>query len=298
MAKSALDSALPFLNGERKVRLGLEHIRTFPPFGVMMNGEVFQGDDKEYYLAADRAYFDKREFIVLEDGTKLFREYFSEGSYPFIECRDGEVGKMEISTDSANYESPEEVFEINKIVSEESGTDFEGRLIGRKSALPDPETIITITKIVAVALGIAKSKVVDKVGEVVGDDLAKFYKMLSRLAIETIKRAKPENRPKNFVVLYPNSDCIIELVIATCKVDEVLNALVKDKLEIVKGKLEQLKNLNPEKVQFIYKEDKWEFNYLLSVDGSVTGILQAFNDRNLMYNKILENQEKRSEESS
>ncbi|RYE14487.1 MAG: hypothetical protein EOP51_28065 [Sphingobacteriales bacterium] len=149
-----------------------------------------------------------------------------------------------------------------------------------------------------VALGIAKSKLGDKVGEAVGDDLAKFYKMLSRLAFETIKKARPENRPKNFVILYPNSDCIIELVVTTHKVDAVLNALVKDKLEIVQGKLEQLKNLNPEKIQFVYKEDKWEFNYLLSVDGSVTGVLQAFNDRNLMYNRILENQEKRSQEIS
>jgi hypothetical protein len=35
MTKFALEKALPSINGLRKMRLGLEHIRTFPPFGVV-----------------------------------------------------------------------------------------------------------------------------------------------------------------------------------------------------------------------------------------------------------------------
>lgn len=55
----------------------------------------------------------------------------------------------------------------------------------------------------------------------------------------------------------------------------------------------QLQNLNPEKIQFIYNKNKvWEFNYLLSKDGSVIGTVKSFNKRNKLYNKILEKQEK------
>jgi hypothetical protein len=93
MMKSALDSMLPQLNGRRKPRLGLEHIRTFPPFGAISNGEVFKGDDEHYYLSAEMLYFDKQEVITLEDGTRLVKEYFSEGEYPFIECEEIEVTK-------------------------------------------------------------------------------------------------------------------------------------------------------------------------------------------------------------
>jgi hypothetical protein len=58
MTKEALESMLPYLNGERKIRLGLEHIRTFPPFGVTMNGEIVSDDNNHYYLTAENLYFD------------------------------------------------------------------------------------------------------------------------------------------------------------------------------------------------------------------------------------------------
>ncbi|RFM37041.1 hypothetical protein [Chitinophaga silvisoli] len=296
MAKSALESALPQLNGKRKVRLGLEHIRIFPPFGVMMNAEIFQGEDEHFYLAADSVFFDKQEIFKLDDGTKLMKECFSEGAHPFIECDEDEVDKLKISTDPANFESVREISEINRIVAEQSGIEFTPSVFGRKSALPDPETIITITKSLAIALGIIKSKIPEKIGEAIGDDLAKFYKCISTLAIETIKRVKPANRPKNFVIEYPNTECIIELVITTHKADRVLNALAIDKLAIIEKKTEQLKNLNPEKIQFVYNDDdNWEFNYLLSRDGASIGTIKAFNKRNMLYNQILKAQNDREE---
>lgn len=296
MAKSALESALPQLNGQRKIRLGLEHIRTFPPFGVMMNGEVFQGEDGHYYLAADSVYFDRQEFLNLEDGTKLVKESFSEGVHPFVECELDEANQIHISTDPANFSSHEEVSEVNKVVAEQSGLEFAQSWFGRKSDLPDPETVITITKTLAIALGILKTKIPEKIGEAIGDDLVKFYKLISSLAVETIKRVKPSNRPKNFVIAYPNSECIIELVITTHKADRVLTSLSKEKLETVQGKIEQLKNLKPEKIQFVYNDDDaWEFNYLLSADGSTIGTIKAFNKRNMLYNQILQAQNEREE---
>lgn len=292
MTQSALESGLKSLNGPRKVRLGLEHIRTFPPFGVIMNGEVFQGEDQHHYLVADFVYFDKQEILVTEDGTELVRESFGEGEFPFIECAEEEVSKIVISTDPANFEGNfSEISELNSIVAKESELEFEEQFIGRKSALPDPETIIKISSSIAIALGLYKSTILAPLKEAVGADIAKFYKLISSLAVETIKRVKPENRPKSFVVSYPNSEINIELVVTTHKADRVLEALEKVKLEPIEKKIVQLASLNPEKIQFVYNEfGVWEFNYLMSKNGSVVGTKKSFSKRNQLYNQILRSQ--------
>jgi hypothetical protein len=291
MMKSALDSMLPQLNGKRKPRLGLEHIRTFPPFGAITNGEVFQGEDEQYYLSAEMLYFDQQEFITLDDGTKLVKEFFSEGEYPFIECEENEVTKLSIATDPANFEKYKELKELYDLVRQETDLEFDTEEFGRKSELPDPETVITITTILATTIGIVKSKVTEKLGDAIGEDLAKFYKFVSKLATETIKKVKPSNRQKNFVISYPNTECNIELVITTHKADKVLNSLTKEKLQIIADKVEQLVNLEPEKIQFVYNDNEsWEFNYLLTKNGSAVGTIKSFKKRNELYNKILEKQ--------
>lgn len=299
IAKSALEGMLPQLNGKRKPRLGLEHIRTFPPFGAIMNGELTKGKDEHYYLTAEMVYFDKQELINFEDGTKLVKEFFSEGEFPFIECAVSEVTKLSISTDHVNFDKFEDIEEIYKQIRQETNIEFETKEFGRKSELPDPETIITITTILASTLGIIKSKVTEKLGEAIGEDLSKFYKLIAKLVTETIKKVKPANRPKTFVISYPNTECNIELVITTHKADRVLNSLTKEKLEIIAYKIEQLKNLEPEKIQFTYTDNEsWEFNYLLSKNGSVIGTVKSFNQRNELYNKILETQNNSGEGSS
>ena len=299
ITKSALESMLPQLNGERKPRLGLEHIRTFPPFGAIMNGEIVKRHDENYYLTAEMVYFDKQEIITLSNGTQLLKESFSEGEYPFIECADNEITKLSIATDPVNYESRKDINDIYSLIKQETNLEFETEEFGRKSQLPDPETIIKITTIIATSLGIVKSKMTEKLGEAIGDDLAKFYKLISRLALETIKKVKPSNRPNNFVISYPNTDCNIELVITTNKADTVLNSLTKEKLNGIANKVEQLTNLDPEKIQFVYNEnDVWEFNYLLSKTGSVIGTIKSFNKRNELYNEILEKQNNEKKGSS
>lgn len=136
-------------------------------------------------------------------------------------------------------------------------------------------------------------------GDAIGEDLAKFYKLISKLAVETIKKAKPSNRPKNFVISYPNTECNIELVVTTHKADKVLNSLTTDKLKIVADKVEQLKNFDAEKIQFTFSDnDIWEFNYLLTKTGAVIGTIKSFNKRNELYNKILEKQNNEEKGSS
>lgn len=299
LTKEALESTLPQLNGDRKPRIGLEHIRTFPPFGVITNGQILEGKDNEYYLTAMFKYFDKSEYINLDNEKILVKEYFSKEEYPFVECGNKDfVSQITVTTDHANFSSFNEINEIYEIAKKDSGSDFKGTLMGRKSQIPDPELIVTITEQIALLLGISigviKTKIPEKIGEAIGDDLVKFYKMISSLVIEFFKRAKPENRPKHFVINYPNKSCDIELVITTHKPDTVLSSINKEKLSCVQTKIKQLQSLNPEKIQFIYNnEQEWEFNYLLSTDGSVIGKEKSFKERNELYNKILETQKNR-----
>ncbi len=299
MTKNALESMLPQLNGKRKPKLGLEHIRTFPPFGIMMNGEIIKGQDEHYYLTAEQVYFDKQDFITLEDGTKLLQESFSEGEHPFAECAGNEINKISIGTDPANFETHKDINHIYELIRQEINLEFDTKLFGRKSVLPDPETIISITKNIAIAIGLIKTKIPEKIGEAIGEDLAKFYKLISKLTIETIKKVKPSNRPKNFVISYPNNECNIELVITTYKADTVLESLTKEKLQVIADKVKQLRNLSPEKIQFTYSDTSvWEFNYLLSKNGSVVGRINSFNKRNELYNKILEQQNNENKSDS
>ncbi|AYL98357.1 hypothetical protein [Mucilaginibacter celer] len=290
MTKEALLSGLSYLNGDRMVKLGVEHIRTFPPMGAIINGEVTQGKDEAYYLIGEATYFDNKEQAVLDDGSVIIKESFLEGGKPFWESKIEEINIIEISTDPANFESFNNFNEFINILNEGAEFEFASSMTGRKSALPDPELIIKLTQTIVLALGIGATKIPEKVGEAIGEDIVKFYKFLSKAVVEIIKRAVPANRPKNFVIQYNYLSYLIELIVTTHKHDEVLNSVTKEKLKTIKEKIERLKNLKPEKIQFIFNENKeWEFNYLLTEKGEAIGSEKAFKNRDEMYKNLLKN---------
>lgn len=287
--KSALEGSLKYLNGKRKPRLGVEHIRTFPPLGILTNGEIKEGNDGHHYLIAENYYFDKREKIELEDGTTLISEYFSEFEFPFVECDDEEVEKISVSIDYSNFEDYKEVKTFFSELEKEE-VEFETAQHGRKSLIPDPEIIINLPVAVGIALGMGAKKMTEKIGEEVGNDLVKFYKLIKKIANESIKRTIPKYRPNNFVIIYPTKICIIELVITTRNADDVLNSLEKSNLLHINQKLINLRNLNPEKIQFIFENNKWKFNYLLTNTGKVIGDEKSFKKRDETYLNLLKKQ--------
>jgi len=302
ITKEALESMLPFLNGERRVKLGVEHIRAFPPFGIITNGEIVQGEDEHYYLTAESIYFDNYEKIELEDGTVLLKESFIEKELnkPFLESEAKDISMISISTDPANFENPQGFNELMEMISQESEMEFEKSMIGRKSELPDPELIVRITEIIVIALGIGASKIPEKIGEAMGEDLVKFYKLIKTTANEMIKRAIPSNRPKNFVIEFVYKKAIIELIISTNNADDVLNAVSQEKIYPINEKLTKLKTLKPEKVQFLFNKDKeWEFNFLLTKNGEAIGKEKSFKKRDEIFKKIIDRQNlKKGKDSS
>jgi hypothetical protein len=291
MTKGALEGALSYLNGERRVKMGVEHIRTIPPMGAIINGKLVQGKDNAYYLTGEQIYFDKAERGVLADGTVLIKESFKRGNKPFWDSQIEDIHTLSISTDPANFESFTGFEELMSVLQTDSGLDFEKSMIGRKSHLPDPELIIKLTQTLTIALGLGATKIPQKLGSAIGDDLVKLYKLITRAAIEMIKKSLPANRPKNFVIQYNHGKYQIELVITTNSHDDVLNATSKEKLKCINEKIKLLKNLKPEKIQFLFNEEKdWEFNYLLTKKGEAIGKEKAFKNRNELYKKLLNQQ--------
>jgi predicted hydrocarbon binding protein len=291
MTKEALESLLPFLNGERRVKLGVEHVRAFPPMGIITNGEIFQGEDGHHYITAESIYFDNYERVELEDGTVFLKESFKdeELNKPFLESEPEEISTISISTDPANFENPRGFEELMKTITQESEMEFEQSMIGRKSELPDPELVVRITDIIVIALGIGASKIPQKIGEAIGEDLAKFYKLIKTTANEMIKRTIPANRPKNFVIEFNYKKAVIELIISTNNTDDVLNAVSQEKIYSINDKLEKLKRFKPEKVQFLFNKDKeWEFNFLLTNKGEAIGKEKSFRKRNETFKRIID----------
>jgi hypothetical protein len=270
------------------VKLGVEHIRTFPPMGAIVNGEVTQGEDNAHYLIGEAFYYDSKQQAVLEDGTVIIKESFLEGGRPFWESRQEEINTIEIGTDPANFEGFDGYEDFINALKQESDLDFEASMIGRKSHLPDAELIVKLTSTIVVALGIGATKIPEKIGEAIGEDIVKFYKLMSKAAVEMVKRTIPANRPKHFVIQYNYLSYAIELIVTTNSHDEVLNSVSKEKLKTIKEKIERLKNLRPEKIQFTFNDNKeWEFNYLLSVTGEAIGTEKSFKSRDDMYKKLL-----------
>lgn len=173
--REALESTLVIINGNRKPRLGLEHNQTFPPLGRINNGEVSRGEDGEYYLVADQEFFDLKERLTLSNGLELIRESFSGENFPFAECKFESHEVIEILYDPVNFDSYQNSKDFIKELIDSTEIEFKDSELMRKSEIPDPEIIIRITEILAIAIGIGFRKIPEKLCEAIGDDLVKFY---------------------------------------------------------------------------------------------------------------------------
>lgn len=289
MTKESLDNAVGMINSERNPRLGLEHDMSLPPLGRIIDAEVIQGKDGEYYLVAYKEFFKNRQKTILDDGTILYREYFEDNSKPFTEAKSEPCEFIEVKADPVNFESMDSMKEFIENLREESGIDFSKKMLIRKSHIPDPELVIKVTGIIAASVGIISSKITEKIGESVGEDIAKFYKLLRTSVIGMVKKAIPKLRPITFIIEVHNDDLLVELLIVSNKPDEVVNAFSSENLKSIREKIETSKTLfNAEKIQFFQNEDKnWELNYILCKDGSTIGTKKAFDKRDTAFKELI-----------
>lgn len=288
MTKEALENAAETINSDRNPRIGLEHDMSFPPLGRITDASVVQGKDGAYYLVAYREYFDNRKETILEDGTILYKESFEKGSKPFVEAKSEQKDIIEIHTDPENFENIESLNEFLKELKVESKIDFSEQMLLRKSIISDPELVIKLSSIIAVSIGIIATKIPEKVGEAIGEDVAKFYKLLRTGVLGMVKRAIPKLRPITFIIEI-HDDILIELLIVSNSPDEVVTAFSSDKLKFIQEKVETSKKIfGAEKIQFYYNDKKdWELNYMLTLDGSTIGTKKAFDRRDIAFQELV-----------
>jgi len=289
MTKEALESGATTINSQRSPRLGLDHDKIFPPLGRISDAKVVEGKDGEFYLIAYKEFFDKQEYSILDDGTTLYKEYFIDGGKPFVESEIEPVDKVEIKTDPVNFESKDSLDEFIKDIREDSGFDFDNKQMMRKSVLPDPEIVVKLTGIIAVTLGIIKSKIAEKVGDAIGEDVERFYKFIRACVIGMVKRAIPINRPITFVFEI-HDEVLVEFIIKSNNPDEVVMAFSSSALADIQDKIKASKDMfYAEKIQFTFSEQKvWTLNYLLTKDGAVIGTKKAFDKRDKAYNGLID----------
>lgn len=299
MTKEVLESSLKFINGERKPRLGLDHNRNFPPMGRINNGEVIEKDGA-FYLVADQEYFDVSKSATLENGLELIEMSFSDENFPFIECEFEPIETIEVQIDPINLGSFENGQKFLNEIKSESDLEIKGSEFIRKSEIPDPEIVLKLTEIIGIALGIGLRKIPEKLGEAIGEDLVKFYKLIGKTIRKSVKEMIPKNKPIHFVVEIPINKTKVELIVTTRNPDIAIMAYKKENIEKLKEEIEtSINHLKAEKIQFFFnKENKWEINYILASDGKVIGTKKSFKKRDEYFQKMVEKQKKRNKKDN
>lgn len=297
ITKEGLESALKFINGNRKPRLGIEHNNSIPPLGRVNNGQVIQGEDGEYYLVADYECFDSIESLGLWNGKELFMESFEEENYPFTECDFKPNKEIEISFDSSNFESLQSEKDFIKILEDDSEIEFKSTELIRKSEIPDPEVIFKLPEIISYAIIGLVSRIPEKIFDTIINDLTtKSHKLISKTIKKSITELKPANRQINFFVELSVDKSLVELVVTTRNAEVAINAYRKESIKDLKQEVEDLiKDFNAEKIQYILNsENKWELNYLLTKEGKVIGTKKSFKKRNDFFQEFTKKQMERN----
>ncbi len=295
MTKSALESGLEFINGNRKVRMGLEHDMTLPPLGRINDAQVIRGVDDEYYLTAYQEFFDKRELVTLETGETLISESFNEGGTPFTEAKEYEPKGIEISVDPVNFEKLEHSRAFYNRLKQTTELEISNIDIIRKAQILDPEIVFKFTENIVYALfgyKIAKliiKKTIKKLGNKISDDLSKIYDLIKNAILLYAKKAIPKNRPITYIFVFP-AKIQIELIAISDSPNTIIESLYKSNLKQIEYRIIELVDLfNPEKIQFILNDqNKWEFNYLLTHGGATIGTEKSFDRRDKSFELLVE----------
>ena len=280
LTKEHLEMMAEKANSSSAVAMGIEHDVTLPPIGKTIRACVEPTEDGEFQLVIFQEEFENTRNIDLPDGTVAWMQASKQDQRPFARSNQQAFEMIEVSFDLVNFESKEDVSNFLKELRQV--TDFREQNLFRKSWIPDPELVFTLSKsLVAYLFG---KKVIEKAGdkiiEQVVDDLSQLYSFVKTAAKGMAKYAIPKNSPITYIFNIPG-DMILELVARTTDADLLVTALLEDKLKQVIKKAEELRNsFRATNIQFLLNpEGEWEFNYLLTEKGEVVGTPQSHSRR-------------------
>lgn len=282
IAKSALEQEAERIQNGKRVLFTIEHDRTVPPIGKIINAWVEEVENGEFELIGEVEIFDKMSSRPLSDGSILLRQESEVDASPFANPYDFIPDGLHLSYDFVNFEKGDFEKFLDE-VREESNSRFDTSLFGRKSYIPDPELIISLVGAAGLSVGAGivlkkvAEKALEKVSDQIGDDVAKIYSFIRATVIAAFKYAIPKNRPHTFVFLISKTP-LVECIAVSNDPAAVLSAA---KIEVFESMIQDASSLvelfEADRVQYLLNEEgQWEINYLLTKKGEVIGTEKSF----------------------
>jgi hypothetical protein len=295
ITKEALENAAKDIRESGSVpAMKIEHDTIIPPIGKVIDGWVEEREDGEYQLVVIQEVFRNVQEITLPDGTTALLESSESDRRPFVVDKETNLlTDLKISVDFANFESQDDYKKFRDEIKQVG--NFEEGVIGRKSAIPDPEMIIAISQFV-LATAVGKKileKLTDKIIDTVLDDtVPKAYEGIKRAVFSMAKYSIPKNRPITYVFLV-SGIFNVQLVVRSNDPNKVMTAILQDNLSEVLEKAQEFHEaFDISEVQFLFSEKNgWEFNYLLTNKGEVIGSPASHSKREKKFELL--NQRKR-----
>lgn len=287
MAVSALEDIVNIINGDRKIRVAMEHDMSIPPLGYVNNAKLVNDKDGNYYVVAEYKLYDRCEIVEFQDGQTLYIEDFENEEIKFIEIKNENPLKIKLRFDAVNFESYNEYVNFKNDIKKEF-KDIEVQEIMRKSEIPDPQVIFDLTSAIATYI-FGKEiipKIMDSTLSQVSQDVGSFYSMIKRVAIKTGQTLQPFDRPITYIFTSVGIP-IVELLIITRDSDEVITSISKEKVDLVRQKIIDLSLLGRiAKIQFVYENSSWKFNYAITEDGKSIGSEKVYDEKNKRMKKF------------
>lgn len=287
----ALQQMCDIMNGERTVRMGINHNPLLPPLGQYSKAYIVKDERGEYLLCADPILLDNYEII---DEKENLVHNFREGLRGFNEVRFEAPDNISVDVDFFNFSNPGDADKFFQELIEEVDSDIEVFEKIRKELHPDPELIITLTK-AFLGYKILKpiaEKLSEKVAEKIAEDLATNYEKIKKIIMKSLHYFDKKYKKITLIIEIPNNEIHIELA-TTISIENIkvfMDKLTSDEIDkVVENSLKMKYLFNGEKIQFVLSEGaEWEFTYMLTKEGGVIGKKHLFEIRNQQYKVLLD----------
>ncbi|NUO01178.1 MAG: hypothetical protein HUU01_11245 [Saprospiraceae bacterium] len=287
----ALQQMCDIMNGERTVRMGINHNPLLPPLGQYSKAYIVKDERGEYLLCADPILLDNYEII---DEKENLVHNFRKGLRGFNEVRFEAPDNISVDVDFFNFSNPGDADKFFQELIEEVDRDIEVFEKIRKELHPDPELIITLTK-AFLGYKILKpiaEKLSEKVAEKIAEDLATNYEKIKKIIKKSLHFFDKKYKKITLIIEIPNSEIHIELA-TTISIENIkvfMDKLTNNEIEkVVENSLKMKHLFNGEKIQFVLSDGaEWEFTYMLTKEGGVIGKKHLFEIRNQQYKVLLD----------
>lgn len=259
--------------GSESIPFTFEHDRTLPPLGKTLRAEVRPMGDGEYGLYSVAATLSERREVQLPDGAAGIEEFCPADQRPLAGTEVAGSEKSRLDVDPFNFETRDDAAQFLRQVS--GVCELETGWNGRKSAIPDPEAIITASASIAGFL-LARKMLNPMLAEA-AQDIKRLYCASREAVVGLVRYAVPKNRPITCVVRIPGHPCV-ELALRTKNAAAAESAFREGVIEdCVSRAIKITETLPVVRVQFLCEDgEHWHFNFALTDTGSAVGTPEAF----------------------